>query len=128
MSGLFSKDSPFSTHITDLDAEHAQLHLEAKRIAGLFASRTDVATILRDLVDFIELVEAHFRHEETYFDRLPLNRAETHRKEHAQLTLSLKLFTESIGNRDGIENWNSFIDLEDILLKHIITFDLALRD
>lgn len=128
MSELFTKNSPFSTHIPDIDAEHAQLHIEAKRIAALFTSGTDVATILLDLVEFIELVEAHFRHEETFFDRLTPKQAEAHRKEHAMLTLSLRLFAESISDRDGIENWTSFIDLEDILFKHIILFDLDLRD
>lgn len=129
MSELFSKNSPFTTHIPDIDAEHAQLHIEAKRIAALFTSGTDVATLLLDLVEFIELLEVHYRHEETFFDsRLTPKQAEAHRKEHAMLTLSLKLFAESISDRDGIENWNSFIDLEDTLLKHIILFDLDLRD
>lgn len=128
MSELFTKNSPLSTRITDIDAEHAQLHIEAKRIAALFTNGTDVATILLDLVEFIELLEAHYRHEETYFDRLSPSHAEAHLKEHAMLTLSLKLFAESISDRDSIENWTSFIDLEDILLKHIILFDLDLRD
>lgn len=128
MSELFGKSGPFVTGIADIDSEHAQLHIETKRLAAMLAHGEDTTVILRELAVFTDLMDAHFRHEETFFDRLELGRAKTHRKEHEMLMLSLKLFVNNVKKqREGDDNWNDFISLEDLLLKHIILFDLELR-
>lgn len=127
MSELFNASGPFATGIADIDSEHAQLHIAAKRLAAQFAQAKDATTVLADLADFIDLLDAHFRHEETFFDQLEPIRAKAHIKDHALLVLSLKLFAESLKERQGMDGWNDFIDLEDVLLKHIILFDLDFR-
>lgn len=128
MSELFNNGGPFSTGIADLDAEHAQLHMETKRLAVMLAHAEDTAIILRELAVFIDLMAAHFRHEESFFNRIEPARAKAHHKEHEMLLLSLKLFANGVKEqREEMDNWNDFVSLEDVLLKHIILFDLELR-
>lgn len=127
MSELFNNHGPFTTGVADLDAEHAQLHIEARQLAVVLARGGDSAAAAAALADYIALLEAHFRHEETFFDLLEPHRAEAHRKEHEMLVLSLKLFAKSVKDRDGVENWSDFVSLDDLLLKHVILFDLDLR-
>lgn len=127
MSELFKDKGPFATIITDVDREHARLHDEAKRVAMLVARSEDKMGMVNAVLDFTAGMEAHFRHEETFFGSLPSHRAEAHRNEHEMLILSLKLFANSIQDSDGMKNWKHFTGLEDLLLKHIILFDLEMR-
>lgn len=127
MSELFNPHGPFATSIAHLDAEHAQLHLEAKQLAVMLARGEDVEAAITALTHYLSLLEAHFRREETFFDAFEPYRAETHRKEHEMLVLKLKLFIKNVEDRSGMENWTDFVILDDLLLKHVILFDLELR-
>ena len=79
------------------------------------------------VLDFADLFEAHCRFEETHFDRLLSHRAIEHRDEHAKLLLTLRLFADVLKDQDRAQNWEAFINIEDVLLKHIITFDLDFK-
>jgi len=128
MSELFLKYSPLSTGITQLDDEHSQLHIEAKRVSALIARHEDLDEIHDSVLAFAELLEAHFRFEQTMFDRLLKHRAIEHRDEHAKLLLSLRIFADVARDREREQNWEDFINLEDILLKHIIMFDMDFKE
>jgi len=127
MSELFNTRGPFATGLADLDAEHAQLHTEAKKLAVMLARGNDFAATTAALTNFITLLETHFKHEETFFGGLEPRRAEAQRNEHEMLVLSLKLFAKSVKEREDMENWTDFVSLDDLLLKHVILFDLELR-
>ncbi|MCR4377405.1 MAG: hypothetical protein NUV50_04855 [Rhodospirillales bacterium] len=127
MSELFDVHGPFTTGHADIDAEHDQLHFQAKRLAMMLARGEDMVATTAVLANFITLLETHFKHEEMYFGVLEPHRAEAHRNEHKMLVLSLKLFAKSVKERDDLENWTDFVSLDDLLLKHAILFDLELR-
>ncbi len=128
MSELFLEYSPLSTGITQLDDEHSQLHLESKRVAALIARHEDLDEIHDNVLAFADLLEAHFRYEQTLFDRLLKHRAIEHREEHDKLLLSLRLYADVARDRERAQNWEDFINLEDILLKHIIMFDMDFKE
>lgn len=127
MPNLFREFSPLSTSITQLDDEHSQLHLESKRVSAIIASHEDLDAIHDSVLAFTDMLEEHFRYEETLFDRLLEARAIDHREEHAKLLLSLRLFADVVRDRERDQNWEEFINLEDVLLKHIILFDLDFK-
>ena len=127
MSELFLDHSALSTGIRQLDDEHAQLHMEAKRVSALIARHEDLDEIHDNVLAFADMLEAHFAFEQTLFDRLLERRAAEHHEEHGKLLLSIRLFADVVRDRDRTQNWEDFINLEDMLLKHIIVFDLDFK-
>lgn len=127
MSDLFDQTSLLATGNAEVDAEHAELHVEAKRVAALLANPTDPDVVLNALEEFIAQLEAHFRREERLFDDMRPERRESHIKEHDTLILSLRLFAKDIKQGQVPDGWGAFVNLEDVLLKHIILYDLDLR-
>ena len=127
MSELFGPDGPFATGIDEVDSEHAALHAEAKRLAVLFAEPTAHEGIENDAEAFLKQLEEHFQHEEKHFKKLEPERAKKHIHEHSTILLSLRLFVQMVKDQESIDLWNAFINLEDVLLKHIIMFDLDFR-
>jgi len=128
MSELFRDNSPLSTGITQVDDEHAHLHTESKRVAALIARNDDPDAVQAGILAFTDLLEAHFQYEETLFKRLRKDRAIEHHNEHATLLLSLRLFADTVKTREVGDNWSDFINLEDVLLKHIILFDMDFKE
>ena len=128
MSELFKENTPLSTGIVQLDDEHAHLHTESKRVAALISHNDDPDVIQAAILAFTDLLDEHFQYEETLFKRLLKKRAIKHHDEDAALLLSLRLFADNVKTRKGSDNWTDFINLEDILLKHIILFDMDFKD
>lgn len=128
MSELFKGNTPLSTGIARIDDEHAHLHTEAKHVAALLAHNDDPDAVQAGILAFTDLLEAHFQYEETLFKRLLKARAIEHHNEHATLLLSLRLFADTVKTREGSDNWTDFINLEDVLLKHIILFDMDFKE
>lgn len=128
MSELFKGNTPLSTGIARIDDEHTRLHSESKRVAVLIAHSDDPDAVQAGVLSFTELLEAHFQYEETLFKRLLKERAIEHKNEHATLLLALRLFADTVKTREGSANWSDFINLEDVLLKHIILFDMDFKE
>ncbi len=125
MSRLFDQGGPLSTGIEEVDLEHAALHLQAKKVGILLASR-DFPAVRAALGAFVEGCATHFAHEERFFDQLRVGgaRVEAHRAEHRSLVAALQAFAHDLDESDDRSTWTHFVDLEDTLLLHVVSYDL----
>lgn len=129
MTELFCDGGPFHTGIREIDQEHAHLHVSAKELSALVKAHEGEGLVRECGMAFIEQCKSHFDHEQQMLGEIGLERGRVgaHIDDHTALLTHLKeLFDTYLGNRTS-EMWENFIGFEDLLIKHIIMFDLDIR-
>ena len=98
---LFEWNDSYLTHVPECDDQHKKLvalinELHSNMKAG--TSRDSLDKILSNLLDYTAY---HFLTEESLFDAYGFPEAESHKKEHEDLTTQVKVFYEKFGKGDN---------------------------
>ncbi|MCB9062993.1 MAG: bacteriohemerythrin [Halobacteriovoraceae bacterium] len=125
---LFEWNESFETGITSVDNQHKRLVDYVNRLhEGMMQGQASQAlgVILEGLINY---TDAHFKHEEKYFDKLNYKNAATHKEYHKKLVGQVLDFQKKFKDGDVTISSEIMDFLKDWLMDHILNEDMKFVD
>lgn len=91
MAQIFQWDpNKFSVHVDQMDQEHIKLINLMNKLATRHEEKADFSELASIAKELQNWTVTHFAHEEKFFDSLPYNQANVHKKIHKDLLAKLE--------------------------------------
>lgn len=119
-----------STNVPEVDAQHQEWIRRYNEFDEAVSHGKGLAAVRSTLDFFANYAEVHFKIEEAYMDERDCPAAEANRTGHQQMRNILAGFQEYMKHQgvSMIEVSTLRLEMQEWLVKHILTIDIQLRD
>ncbi len=123
---LFSQGGAFSTGIPEIDEDHEALFVLLSDLEKSMDPHRSFDEVRECMAAMSEAILSHLNNEEQILDRRRIPEMEEHKTEHRRLRHELSAIERHVNERE--RGWRQKVfDLETILERHIMSFDMMFR-